>query len=67
MVDIVNDTDTPELVHWHGQAVSSEVDGAAEDGTPSVPAHGVRRISFIPRPSGFRFYHTHVMAGADLN
>jgi FtsP/CotA-like multicopper oxidase with cupredoxin domain len=67
VVDIVNDTDTPELVHWHGQSVSSEVDGAAEEGTPFVPAHGRRRVSFIPRPSGFRFYHTHVAAGADLN
>jgi hypothetical protein len=27
----------------------------------------MRRIAFVPRPSGFRFYHTHVMAGADLN
>jgi FtsP/CotA-like multicopper oxidase with cupredoxin domain len=66
-VDVFNDTDTPELVHWHGQMVPSEVDGASEEGTPFVPAHGMRRIAFVPRPSGFRFYHTHVMAGADLN
>lgn len=66
-VDIVNDTDTPELVHWHGQMIPSEVDGAAEEGTPFVPAHGMRRVSFVPKPSGFRFYHTHVLAGADLN
>jgi len=67
VVDVVNDTDTPELVHWHGQMVPSDVDGAAEEGTPFVPAHGTRRISFVPRPAGFRFYHTHVMAGGDLN
>ena len=67
VVDVFNDTDTPELVHWHGQMVPSEVDGASEEGTPFVPAHGKRRIAFVPRPSGFRFYHTHVMAGADLN
>src|SRR5437867_2615836 len=67
VVDVFNDTDTPELVHWHGQMVPSEVDGASEEGTPFVPAHGMRRIAFVPRPSGFRFYHTHVMAGADLN
>ena len=67
VVDVFNDTDTPELVHWHGQMVASEVDGAFEEGTPFVPAHGMRRIAFVPRPSGFRFYHTHVMAGADLN
>ena len=67
VVDVYNDTDTPELVHWHGQMVPSDVDGASEEGTPFVPAHGMRRIAFVPRPSGFRFYHTHVMAGADLN
>jgi FtsP/CotA-like multicopper oxidase with cupredoxin domain len=66
-VDVYNDTDTPELVHWHGQMIPSEVDGAAEEGTPFVPAHGMRRNTFVPKPSGFRFYHTHVAAGADLN
>jgi FtsP/CotA-like multicopper oxidase with cupredoxin domain len=39
-VDIYNETDTPEQVHWHGQMVPVEVDGAAEEGTPFVPAHG---------------------------
>ena len=67
VVDIHNDTDTPELVHWHGQTIPSDVDGAAEEGTPFVPPHGMRRIAFVPKPSGFRFSHTHVAAGADLN
>jgi FtsP/CotA-like multicopper oxidase with cupredoxin domain len=67
VVDVRNDTDTPELVHWHGQMIPSDVDGAAEEGTPYVPAHGMRRIAFVPKPSGFRFYHTHVVAGGDLN
>ena len=44
VVDIHNDTDTPELVHWHGQMVPTEVDGAAEEGSPFMPAHGTRRI-----------------------
>jgi len=66
-IDIRNDTDTPEQLHWHGQMVSTEVDGAAEEGTPFIPSHGNRRISFIPKPSGFRFYHTHNRAGADLH
>jgi len=47
--------------------IPSDVDGAAEEGTPFVPARGMRRISFVPKPSGLRFYHTHVVAGADLN
>ncbi len=65
-VDIYNDTDTPEQLHWHGQKVPVEVDGTAEEGTPFIPAHGKRRISFSPGPSGFRFYHTHNRAGANL-
>ena len=67
VVDVYNDTDVPELVLWHGQMIPSDVDGAAEEGSPFVPAHGMRRIAFTPRPSGFRFYHTHVAAGGDLN
>src|SRR5271166_4514256 len=66
-VDIYNDTDTPEQLHWHGQQVGVDVDGAAEEGSPYIPAHGMRRISFVPKPAGFRFYHTHVVAGGDLN
>jgi FtsP/CotA-like multicopper oxidase with cupredoxin domain len=66
-VDIHNDTDTPEQLHWHGQMVPTDVDGAAEEGTPFVPAHGMRRVTFTPRPSGLRFYHTHNRAGADLH
>jgi FtsP/CotA-like multicopper oxidase with cupredoxin domain len=65
-VDIYNHTDTPEQLHWHGQMVPVEVDGAAEEGTPFVPANGKRRIMFTPRPTGFRFYHTHNRAGANL-
>ena len=67
IVDIYNDTDRPEQLHWHGQFVPVEVDGSAEEGTPYIPAHGMRREVFVPRPSGLRFYHTHTMAGADLD
>src|ERR1700746_4170267 len=65
-VEIFNDTDTPEQLHWHGQKVSTDVDGASEEGTPFVPAHGKRRISFVPGPSGLRFYDTQNRAGANL-
>jgi FtsP/CotA-like multicopper oxidase with cupredoxin domain len=65
-VDIYNNTDTPEQLHWHGQMVPVDVDGAAEEGTPYIPANGKRRITFTPKPSGLRFYHTHNRAGADL-
>jgi FtsP/CotA-like multicopper oxidase with cupredoxin domain len=66
-VDVHNETHTPEQLHWHGQSIPSDVDGAAEEGTPFIPPHGSRRISFVPGPSGFRFYHTHVRAGGDLS
>lgn len=66
-IDIHNQTDTPEQLHWHGQFVSTDVDGAAEEGTPFIAPHGSRRISFVPKPSGYRFYHTHVRAAANLS
>lgn len=66
-VDVHNDTDTPEQLHWHGQVMGADVDGAAEEGTPYIPPHGMRRISFVPGPAGFRFYHTHVVPRADLS
>jgi FtsP/CotA-like multicopper oxidase with cupredoxin domain len=65
-IDVYNDTDTPEQLHWHGQQVSVDVDGAAEEGTPFIPARGKRRLVFTPKPSGLRFYHTHNRAGANL-
>ena len=55
VVDIYNDTDAPELVHWHGQMIPSVVDGASEEGSPFVPPHGMRRISYVQKPTGFRF------------
>jgi FtsP/CotA-like multicopper oxidase with cupredoxin domain len=67
VVNIHNDTDTPEQLHWHGQFLPVDVDGVAEEGTPFIPAHGLRRIAFTPGPAGLRFYHTHLRAGADLS
>ena len=66
-MDVYNDTDVPEQLHWHGQKVPVEVDGASEEGTPYIPALGKRRIVFVPQPAGFRFYHTHNRAGANLS
>jgi len=65
-LDIFNDTDTPEQLHWHGLMIPTDVDGAAEEGTPFVPARGRRRIAFTPKPAGFRFYHSHNRAGSNL-
>src|SRR5207253_569452 len=40
-VEVHNDTEAPEQLHWHGQKVSTDVDGAAEEGTPYI--HTMRR------------------------
>lgn len=66
-VELINETDTPELVHWHGQLVPSAIDGASEEGTPPVPPHGRRRYTLTPKPTGTRWVHTHSFAGSDLN
>ena len=67
IVEMINDTDTPELVHWHGMLIPPEVDGAEEEGSPFVPPHGHSRVKFTPRPAGSRWYHTHVMSMDDLH
>lgn len=66
-IDVINDTDASELVHWHGLFVPSDVDGSEEEGTPMVPPGGRRRYQFTPKPAGTRWYHSHAMAGADLH
>lgn len=65
-VDVFNETDVAETVHWHGQQIASAVDGSVEEGTPAVPPRGHRRYRFTPKPAGTRWYHTHSMAHADL-
>ena len=66
-VDVINDTDTPEFVHWHGMLIPPEVDGTGEEGSPLVPPHGRRRFQLTPGPAGSRWYHSHAMAMDDLH
>lgn len=66
-VDVVNATDSPELVHWHGMLIPPEVDGTEEEGSPVVPPHGKRRFALTPGPAGSRWYHSHAMAMDDLH
>jgi FtsP/CotA-like multicopper oxidase with cupredoxin domain len=65
-VQVFNDTDTPEFVHWHGQFIPSEVDGAGEEKSIVVPPRGQVGYQFTPRPAGIRWVHTHVMPGSNL-
>jgi FtsP/CotA-like multicopper oxidase with cupredoxin domain len=66
-VNVINDTDVPEYVHFHGLLIPSDVDGSEEEGTPPVPPHGSARYRFTPTPAGVRWYHTHTMSMDDLH
>jgi FtsP/CotA-like multicopper oxidase with cupredoxin domain len=66
-IDIRNDTDIDDIIHWHGLYVPSQVDGAMEEGSPMVQrGGGAQRYTFTPKPTGTRWYHSHDMAGIDL-
>ena len=66
LVEIHNRTQDPEVVHWHGLFLPSEIDGAMEEGTPMIAPGATTRYSFTPEPAGFRWFHTHTFAGKDL-
>jgi FtsP/CotA-like multicopper oxidase with cupredoxin domain len=66
-IDVENQTDKPDIVHWHGLAIDSLNDGAMEEGSPMIPAGGRQRYSFTPNPAGTRWYHTHATAGPNLS
>jgi FtsP/CotA-like multicopper oxidase with cupredoxin domain len=66
-IEVVNDTDVPEFVHWHGLFLPSDTDGAEEEGTPPVPPHGRQRYEFIAKPAGTRWYHSHTESMLDLH
>lgn len=65
-IDLVNDTDAPEFVHWHGLSTSVQVDGSEEEGSPVLAPKAQRRVTFTPSQAGTRWYHTHTMAMADV-
>ena len=66
-IKLINDTDIDDIIHWHGLFVPSDVDGAMEEGSPMVPAHGGSKVyTFTPKPTGTRWYHSHDVAGKDL-
>ncbi len=65
-VEVRNLTADPEIVHWHGLYLPSDIDGAMEEGTPMIAPSGTVRYSFKPDPPGFRWFHTHTFAGKNL-
>src|SRR5262245_54345347 len=65
-IDISNDSDIDDIVHWHGLFLPSAADGAMEEGSPMIARGETRRYSFAARPAGTRWYHSHDAAGTDL-
>ena len=65
-IDVTNATANEEIVHWHGLAIGTIPDGAAEEGSPIIKPGATLRYSFTPEPAGTRWYHTHAMAMDNL-
>ena len=55
-VDVYNETDTPERIHWQGQELTDAL----------VPANSRRRMEFTPGRAGLYLYHSEVVAAANL-
>jgi FtsP/CotA-like multicopper oxidase with cupredoxin domain len=65
-VEIRNWSSDEEIVHWHGLFLPSDIDGAMEEGTPMIAPGASTHYTMIPKPAGFRWYHTHTFAGKNL-
>ena len=65
-VEVRNKSADAEVVHWHGLYLPPAVDGAMEVGTPMIAPGETTRLTFTPEPAGFRWFHTHTIAGNDL-
>ena len=48
-VNVVNKTDVPEYVHFHGLLIPSDVDGSEEEGTPECLRTEAAATSSRPR------------------
>jgi FtsP/CotA-like multicopper oxidase with cupredoxin domain len=65
-ITVRNRTPDPEVLHWHGLFLPSNIDGAMEEGTPMIAPGAEVHYTLTPDPAGFRWYHTHVSAGKGL-
>src|SRR5882757_9182724 len=75
-VDVCNETDSAERIHWHGQnrtvhgqnrTLGARSALRAGDGAADVPGHSVRRMEFTPTRPGLFFYHSDRVAAAHLD
>jgi FtsP/CotA-like multicopper oxidase with cupredoxin domain len=65
-IDVTNDTDIEDIVHWHGLHLPASMDGAMEEGSPMIAQGRTQRYGFAAKPAGTRWYHSHNVAGTDL-
>jgi FtsP/CotA-like multicopper oxidase with cupredoxin domain len=65
-IDVTNDTDIEDIVHWHGLHLPAFMDGAMEEGSPMIAQGRTQRYNFAAKPAGTRWYHSHEVAGTDL-
>jgi FtsP/CotA-like multicopper oxidase with cupredoxin domain len=65
-VEVHNRSPDAEIVHFHGLFLPVATDGAMEEGSPMIAPGASTRLTFTPDPVGFRWFHTHTMAGNDL-
>src|SRR5580704_18128037 len=47
-VEVRNLTADPEVLHWHGLFLPSQIDGAMEEGTPMIAPGATVRYTFKP-------------------
>lgn len=65
-IDVTNNSDIDDIVHWHGLYLPAAQDGAMEEGAPMIAPGATQRYTFGAKPSGTRWYHSHDVAGTDL-
>jgi FtsP/CotA-like multicopper oxidase with cupredoxin domain len=65
-IDVTNDSGYPNLIHSHGLMIPSLQDGAVEEGSPIIAPGKSLTYSYLPKPFGTRWYHSHAMAMTDL-
>jgi FtsP/CotA-like multicopper oxidase with cupredoxin domain len=66
-IDVSNNTQRPDLTHWHGLRTDVRNDGAMEEGSPMIQPGETVRYQLKPNPTGTRWYHTHNMAMDNLS
>jgi FtsP/CotA-like multicopper oxidase with cupredoxin domain len=57
-IELVNATEVPTIVHWHGQTPPWKEDGFPWPQTPSLPAGTSRGYDFVPS-AGTHWMHSH--------